>query len=134
MKEQEIEVAKSKGYADAVTIRDEDVKLSDPKRYRKASNLFNVHTWFPAYVGVDNIMNNLSFDPLWQTLSLGLTGVTQNKLATAIGEIGYSAHKDPYNGNKWRHSGHMRFTYSGLYPIFKHGCCKRADLYGHSGR
>lgn len=119
MKEQEIQVAKSKGYSDAVTVREEDVKVSDPKRYRKIPHMINMHTWFPAYVSVDNVMNDLSFDPLWQTLSLGLSGITQNKLGTAVGEIGYSAHKDPYNTNKWRHSGHMKLTYSGLYPIFK---------------
>ena len=119
MKEQEIAVAKAQGYETSVTVREEDVKLSEPQRYRKASNLFNVHTWFPAYISVDNIMNNLSFDPLWEALSLGISGVTQNSLATAIGEAGYSAHKDPYNPSKWRHSGHMKFTYSGLFPIFQ---------------
>ena len=119
MKEQEQQVAKGKGYSDAVTISDEDVKLSDSKRYSKVPDMFNIHTWFPAYISVDNVMNDLSFDPLWQTLSLGLSGVTQNKLGTATGEIGYSAHKDPYNPEKWRHSGHMKLTYSGLFPIFK---------------
>ena len=119
MKEQEIAVAKEQGYETSVTVREEDVKLSEPRRYRKASNLFNVHTWFPAYVSVDNIMNNLSFDPLWQTISLGVSGVMQNHLSTATGEVGYSAHRDSYNPAKWRHSGHFRFTYSGLYPIFQ---------------
>ena len=42
-----------------------------------------------------------------------------NRLATAVGEFGYSAHKDPYNAARWRHSGHARFTYSGLYPVFE---------------
>ncbi len=119
IKEQEIATAREQGYADAVTVKDEDVKFSEPKRYRKVPHMFNFHTWFPAYVSVDNIMNNLSFDPLWQALSLGVSGVTQNRLATATGELGYSAHKDPYNPSKWRHSGHIKFTYSGLYPIFQ---------------
>ena len=43
----------------------------------------------------------------------------QNRLATGVGEFGYSAHKDPYNNTKWRHSGHFKFTYSGLYPVFE---------------
>ena len=116
---QEKEAAKTQGYADAVTLKEGDVKISEAERYRKIPHMFNMHTWFPAYVSVDNIMNNLSFDPLWQALSLGISGVTQNRLATAVGEIGYSAHKDPYNASKWRHSGHIKFTYSGLYPIFK---------------
>ena len=119
MKQQETEAAKTQGYDAAVTVREEDVELSEPKRYRKVPHMFNIHTWFPAYVSVDNIMNNLSFDPMWEALSLGVTGVMQNRLATAIGEVGYSAHKDPYNASKWRHSGHFKFTYSGLYPIFK---------------
>lgn len=116
---QELAAAQAQGYDAAVTIKEEDVKISDPQRYRKIPHMINLHTWFPAYVSVDNIMNNLSFDPLWHVLSLGISGVTQNRLATAIGEAGYSAHKDPYNPAKWRHSGHLKFTYSGLYPIFQ---------------
>ena len=119
IKEQETDAAKKQGFDKAVTVKDEDVRISEPKRYRKIPHMFNLHTWFPAYVSVDNIMNNLSFDPLWQVLSLGVSGVMQNHLATAVGEVGYSAHKDPYNKSKWRHSGHFKFTYSGLYPIFQ---------------
>jgi hypothetical protein len=119
MKLQEIEAAKAQGYETSVTVRDEEVKVSESKRYRKVPHMFNMHTWFPAYVSVDNIMNSLSFDPMWETLSLGVSGVMQNHLATAIGEVGYSAHKDPYDASKWRHSGHFKLTYSGLYPIFK---------------
>ena len=117
--EQETAAAKKQGFDKAVTVKDEDVRISEPKRYRKVPHMFNLHTWFPAYVSVDNIMNNLSFDPLWQVLSLGVSGVMQNNLATAVGEAGYSAHKDPYNKSRWRHSGHFKFTYSGLYPIFQ---------------
>lgn len=117
--EQENELARQQGYDAAVTLDEEDVDISEPKRYRKVPHMFNLHTWFPAYVSVDNIMNNLSFDPLWQTISLGVSGVMQNHLATATGEVGYSAHRDSYNPSKWRHSGHFKFTYSGLYPIFQ---------------
>ena len=117
--QQEKELARKAGFSDAVTLNEEDVEISEPKRYRKVPHMFNLHTWFPAYVSVDNIMNNLSFDPLWQTISLGVSGVMQNHLATATGEVGYSAHKDTYNPSKWRHSGHFKFTYSGLYPIFQ---------------
>lgn len=117
--EQEKELALKDGFPDAVTLDEEDVEVSEPKRYRKVPHMFNLHTWFPAYVSVDNIMNNLSFDPVWQTISLGVSGVMQNHLSTATGEVGYSAHKDSYDPSKWRHSGHLKFTYSGLYPIFQ---------------
>ena len=118
LKEQETAAANAQGYAAAVTVKDEDVQISEPERYRKVPNMLNLHTWFPAYVSVDNIMK-MSFDKVYQALSLGVSGVTQNHLATAVGEAGYSAHKDPYNPARWRHSGHAKFTYSGLYPIFE---------------
>ena len=97
---------------------DKKVTVSDPQRYGKFRNAFNLHSWAPVYVNVDNIMN-MSFDQIWQAASLGATGIFQNRLSTAVGEIGYSAHKDPYNPAKWRHSGHARFTYSGFYPIIE---------------
>ncbi len=97
---------------------DADVKISEPKKYRKFPHMFNVHSWAPVYVNVDNIMN-MSFDRIWQAASLGAAGIIQNRLSTATGEFGYSAHKDPYNEGRWRHSGHARFAYSGLYPIFE---------------
>lgn len=119
LKEQELAAARAQGFEKAVTMKEEDVWMSEPKRYHKVPNMLHMHTWFPVYASVDNIMNNLSFDPLWQSLSLGATGILQNRLSTAVGEFGYSAHKDPYNPAKWRHSGHVKFTYSGLYPIFQ---------------
>ena len=92
--------------------------FSEPERYRKLPHAINVHSWAPVYVNVDNIMN-LSYDYVYQAASLGATGIIQNRLSTATGEFGYSAHKDPYNPAKWRHSGHLRFTYTGLYPVFE---------------
>ncbi len=95
-----------------------DVTISEPVRYGKLSHMFNVHSWAPVYVNVDNIMN-MNFDQFWQAASLGATGIMQNRLSTMTGEFGYSAHKDPYNSSKWRHSGHIRLTYSGLYPVLE---------------
>ena len=99
-------------------IPDSTVSFSEPKKYSKLKNAFYIHSWAPLYVSVDNIMN-MSFDRVYQAASLGVSGIMQNRLATGVGEIGYSAHKDPYNTNKWRHSGHIKYTYSGLYPVFE---------------
>lgn len=110
---QEKAIAESRG----ATVR-KDVKISEPERYRKFPHMFNVHSWAPAYVNVDNIMN-MSFGNLWEAASIGVTGIMQNRLSTATGEFGYSFHKDPYNAERWRHSGHARFKYSGLYPVFE---------------
>ena len=89
---------------------------SEPKRYRKFPHMFNVHSWAPLYVNVNNIMN-MSYDYTYDLASLGATGIIQNKLSTAVGQFGYSAHRDPHHPDKWRHSGHAKFTYSGFYPI-----------------
>ena len=92
--------------------------FSEPKKYRKFPNAFNIHSWAPAYLSVNNIMN-MSFDKFYQALSLGASALIQNDLSTAVGEFGYSAHKDPYNKAKWRHSGHVKFTYTGFYPVIE---------------
>lgn len=110
---QEKTIAESRG-----VTAGKEVHISEPKRYRKLPHMFNVHSWAPVYVNVDNIMN-MSFGNIWEAASLGVTGIMQNRLSTATGEFGYSAHKDPYNPVKWRHSGHARFKYSGLYPVFE---------------
>lgn len=99
-------------------IPDSTVTLSEPKKYRKFNHAFNLHSWAPLYISVNNIMN-MSFDHIYEAASLGVTGIMQNRLATGVGEIGYSAHKDPYNKSQWRHSGHVKYTYSGWYPVFE---------------
>lgn len=115
--EQERHIALQEGFAEVVPT-DGEIKISKSKKYSKAGHLFNIHSWAPAYVSVNNIMN-MSFDKIYQAASLGASAIMQNRLATGVGEFGYSAHKDPYNSGKWRHSGHARFTYSGLYPVIE---------------
>ena len=120
LSEQENRLAAEAGLDKAVDedLKVEDVYISEPKRYRKAAHMFNIHSWAPIYVNVDNIMN-MSYDYIFQAASLGATAIMQNRLATGVGEFGYSAHKDPYDKTKWRHSGHFKFTYSGLYPVIE---------------
>jgi hypothetical protein len=117
LSEQENQIAREHGVAESVN-QDIKVNISEPKRYRKAANMFYIHSWAPVYVSVDNIMN-MSFDHIFQAASLGASAIMQNRLSTGVGEFGYSAHKDPYDRSKWRHSGHFKYTYSGLYPVFE---------------
>ena len=113
---QEKELAAQAG--EALIPADSVSTFSEPKKYHKFPHAFNVHSWAPVYISVDNIMN-MSFDKFYQALSLGASGIIQNDLSTAVGEFGYSAHKDPYDPTKWRHSGHVKYTYTGLYPAFE---------------
>lgn len=115
--QQEREIAALNGVPEAVTTLD-SIYISKPRQYKKGAHLFNIHSWTPVYVSVDNIMN-MSFDKIYQAASLGFSGIMQNALATGVGEFGYSAHKDPYDPAQWRHSGHFKYTYSGLYPVFE---------------
>jgi hypothetical protein len=111
--------AQERAAAEAAGVdMEREVKVTEPKRYGKMAHMFSVHSWAPVYVNVNRIMN-MSFDHMWQAASLGATGIMQNSLATGVGEFGYSAHKDPYNPAKWRHSGHARYIYSGLYPVIE---------------
>ncbi len=110
---QEKAIAESRGVTEPV-----EIKISEPERYDKFRHSFNVHSWAPVYVNVNNIMT-MAFENIWQAASLGATGIIQNRLSTMTGEFGYSAHKDPYNMSRWRHSAHARLTYSGLYPVIE---------------
>ncbi len=118
MTRQEKEAEKKARVCDSCPDQDFSGIFSEPVRYRKFPHMFNVHSWAPVYVNVNNIMNT-SFDHIYQAASLGATGIIQNRLSTATGEFGYSAHKDPYHPEKWRHSGHARLTYTGLYPVIE---------------
>lgn len=89
----------------------QNFKASESKKYHKALNLFRIHSWGPLYYNVDKIMN-MSFDKIYQAASLGATVYSQNTLGTAVTMLGYSYRKG-FN------AGHLKFTYSGLYPIIE---------------
>lgn len=112
---QEREIAAEKGLGVSDSMK---VTFSEPERYRKFPHLFNVHSWAPVYFNVDNIMN-MSYDYYHELASPGAAAVIQNSLGTMTANFGYSAHRDPYATDKWRHSGHAQFTYTGLYPVIE---------------
>ena len=95
-------------------------EASAPKRYHKALHLMKFHSWTPLYFNYDAI-ESMSMDLSYDTASPGLVGLFQNDLGTAWGTVGYSAHPDEDKPSEWRHSGHVQFTYTGLYPIIEAG-------------
>ena len=97
-----------------------DAEVSAPKPYRKALHLMKFHSWAPLYFNYDAV-ESLSMDLSYDTASPGLLGLFQNDLGTAWGAVGYSAHPDPDKPSEWRHSGHIQFTYTGLYPVIEAG-------------
>ena len=105
------EKALSAGYGDTAS--------SEPEKYSKAGHLFHVHSWAPVFFNYDDILD-LSFDQLYLSAGAGATVLFQNELGTMYGSAAYGVHKDPdREGGPWKHSGHAKFTYSGLYPVFE---------------
>lgn len=119
---QEKNLAEAKGvsWVDGDSLAEPD--FSKPKRYYKHLHILRFHSWAPIYFNYDNV-RNLSGEFNYETASVGATALFQNDLGTAFGSIGYSWHKDPYSyaygKTHYRNSGHILFTYSGLYPIFE---------------
>ena len=119
---QERSLARSKG----ITWPEEsiDIAYSESKPYRKAGHILRFHSWAPVYFDYDKI-RSMSADYTYEYATAGATALFQNDLGTASGSIGYSWHKDPhsyvYGDQRHRHSGHLKFTYSGLYPVFEIG-------------
>ena len=109
------ELSQQSGFnIDTVSLMGSESLKSQP--YRRGLHLFRVHSWTPLFVNTD-ILNNISYENFYNVVSPGASIYTQNSLGTAEGMLGYS-----YHGGF--HSGHMRFTYSGFYPVLEF----RADL------
>jgi len=104
-------------YSYPVVNRD-SVTFTDPVRYRKIAHLFGVHSWAPVYFNTNNIMD-MSYDHYYDLASLGAAAVSQNLLGTMTAGFGYSAHKDPVDKSKWRHSLHANFKYTGRLPVIE---------------
>ena len=91
--------------------------VPEPKRYRKGLNFLHFHSWIPLYVNTDNFSATPT-DYLYQTVSLGVTGLFQNVTGTASGSLGVSVHRNPFNREKWIGGVHARLRYTGFFPVF----------------
>ena len=96
----------------------QEVALSAPRRYYKWTHPLQLHSWLPAYVNADAIMNR-SFDLTYQNLSPGLTGFFQNTLGTFSGQAGLAFHPNPDQDRGWRTAFHVKATYTGLFPAIE---------------
>jgi hypothetical protein len=87
------------------------------KKYSKAANLFNLHSWSPVFVDVDNT-----------SLKPGISLFSQNSLSTMVAEAGYS-----YDLNEQTGKTSLRLQYRGWYPVvdfdLSHGL--RRDIIQH---
>ncbi len=102
-----------KYYGESDISEEEFAATVEPERYSKLGNLFRFHSWAPIYYNVDKIME-FDFDQLHKAVALGATAYSQNTLGSATTMLGYSYHKG-------FHAGHLKFKYSGWYPIIQFG-------------
>ena len=94
------------------------------KRYRKMLHLFNVHSWLPLYF--DYLNPELELDPELLPVSPGFSLISQNRLSTAVSQVGYE-YRDGY------HMFHSGIKLKGRYPVlnmyFDYGGKPRVLLY-----
>lgn len=101
--------------SETIPVGRDSVIIGAPEKYSKLGHLFRFHSWMPFYFNYDDI-SSISFESIYRNAGLGATAFFQNDLGTSSGSIAY--HARPENG-KWRHSGHIKFTYKGWYPVFE---------------
>lgn len=96
----------------------DSLKLSmEPRAWRKASHLLQLHSWLvPLSVDYDSI-KDLSFESVQTSADLGATAFFQNSLGTCYGSAAYSLDLEDESGV--RHGAHLKFNYSGLYPVIE---------------
>lgn len=93
-----------------------ETSFSEPRRRRKLTP--TIHSWTPLYFNYDNV-ENTSGDEYFRTSSLGATVMFQNLIGDGYGFVGYSLHEDSDLRENWRHSGHVKYVYSGLLPVLE---------------
>lgn len=76
--------------------------------YRKLLHLFNVHSWLPLYF--DYLNPELELDPEQLPVSPGISLISQNRLSTAVSQVGYE-YRD---GEHFFRSG---IQLKGRYPV-----------------
>jgi len=80
-----------------------DTATYQSKTYSKLSHLFNFHSWAPVHIDLAN-----------DQITPGLSLMSQNKLSTAITQLGYDYSAISKTG-KWV----AEFDYTGFFPVFK---------------
>lgn len=89
---------------------------TEPRPWRKLPHLFHVHSWLvPLFIDYDSV-RSLSFEDITSTGAVGASAFFQNALGTSYGSIGYSVSR---GDGGLRHGAHLKFNYSGLYPVFE---------------
>jgi hypothetical protein len=82
----------------------------ESKPYKKAANLFNIHSWFPFYLNLDEVTENYKFD--YNQVKPGIFLLSQNRLNTLTSQVSYY-----YDNVEKAHHGFLSLRYSGWFPV-----------------
>ncbi|MDR1594895.1 MAG: hypothetical protein LBS43_10515 [Prevotellaceae bacterium] len=80
------------------------------KPYKKAANLFNIHSWFPFYLNLDEATENYRFE--YNQIKPGVFLLSQNRLNTLTSQASYY-----YDNIEKVHHGFLSLKYSGWFPV-----------------
>ena len=92
------------------TLRVPPQPAYESKRYSRWAHLFRFHSWAPFYYDPDELRSAALDKDMLQYIGWGATALSQNTLGTLVSRLGYK-----YAGGF--HSGHLRLTYRGWYPV-----------------
>ena len=92
------------------TLRIPPPPVYESKRYSRWAHLFRFHSWAPFYYDPDELRSAAFDKDILQYIGWGATALSQNTLGTLTSRLGYK-----YAGGF--HSGHLRLTYRGWYPV-----------------
>jgi hypothetical protein len=90
----------------------DDTMKYESKPYKKAANLFNIHSWFPFYLNLDEVTESYSFN--FNDFKPGIMLLSQNRLNTLTSQASYY-----YDNNEKAHHGFLSLKYSGWFPVFQ---------------
>jgi hypothetical protein len=93
---------------DEYTFSDTVEYVSKP--YKKAANLFNIHSWFPFYMNLDEVTENYRFE--FNQVKPGIFLLSQNRLNTLTSQVAYY-----YDNTQKAHHGFLSLQYSGWFPV-----------------
>jgi hypothetical protein len=80
------------------------------KPYKKPANLFNIHSWFPFYLNLDEATESYRFD--FNQVKPGVLLLSQNSLNTLTSQVSYY-----YDNIEKAHHGFLSLKYSGWFPV-----------------
>ena len=100
-------------------------EIHPSRKYSKAANLFNIHSWAPVSIDASNL-----------TIHPGVMVLSQNLLSTAFTQLGYD-----YDLNEETGKLYAGFSYEGWFPVFnfryeygKRAGMKKNSLTGETSR